>query len=141
MTANELLKVQLDDVTFQMEKVLEGISENDLDFKPAPTPMSVREQLEHLCEVYVAVEEEFRGVKHAWGEFTLEDKSLENLTAEIAKHRAVAITAVSGADTSDDLSKAYAFMVAHENYHIGQLVALRLAINPDWNAYSIYRHG
>ena len=33
------------------------------------------------------------------------------------------------------------FIVGHDAYHIGQLAQIRLALNPEWNAYSIYKMG
>jgi hypothetical protein len=141
MTANELLKYQLEDVSFQLEKIMEGVNESDVDFKIAPTAMSIREQVEHLCEVYTAVEEESRGVEHAWGEFNIEDKSWSNLTSMFSSLRSKAIEVVSGAEDEKTLIGASGFMVGHEYYHIGQLATLRIATDSGWDPYSIYRHG
>jgi hypothetical protein len=141
MTATELLNKQLDDVTYQLDKILEGVKESDIDFKIAPTVMSTREQVEHLCEVYTAVEEESRGVDHAWGTFSIEDKSWANLTSQFAALRAKALEIVSGAEDEKALIGASGFMIGHEYYHIGQLATLRIATDSAWNPYSIYRHG
>ena len=141
MTAIELLTYQLDDVGFQISKVLEGVKESDLDFKPVPTAMSIREQIEHLCEVYTAVEEESRGVEHAWGQFSVADKSWGNLTVVFASLRAKAVEVVSVPKDEKAYIAASGFMVGHEYYHIGQLASLRIATDPSWDPYSIYRHG
>ena len=141
MTANELLKFQLDDVTYQLEKVLGGVQESTIDFKVAPTALSIREQVEHLCEVYTAVEEGSRGVDHAWGEFSIEDKSWSNLTTQFNTLRAQAIGIVADAEDTSTITQSSGFMVGHEYYHIGQLATLRIATDPAWDPYSIYRHG
>jgi len=141
MTANELLNNQLNDVSYQIDQILAGVDEGDVDFKIAPTAMSIREQLEHLCEVYTAVEEGSRGVDHAWGEFSIEDKSWTNLTSLFASLRAQAIQIVSAAQDDKAITDASSFMVGHEYYHIGQLASLRIATDSAFDPYSIYRHG
>jgi len=140
MTANELLNKQLDDVSYQLEKVLEGVKESDLDFKVSPTAMSMRELVEHLCEVYTCVEKESRGEKHSWGTFAIADKSWSNLLSEFNKTRAKALGIVSAAQEDKDILSANAYIVAHDYYHVGQLASIRLATDPTWDAYSIYNH-
>lgn len=103
--------------------------------------MSIRELVEHLCEVYTAVEEQSRGVHHNWGGYSLEDKSWENLTATFTDLRSKAIEIVSTAESEKDFFTATDFMVGHEYYHIGQLASIRLATDPTWDPFCIYRHG
>jgi len=141
MTANELLNSQLQDATFQLEKVLEGVEEKDLDFKLASTSMSIRELVEHLCEVYTAVEVESKGETHSWGSFSIEDKSWANLTDQFKSLRSTALTIASGASDDNAILSASAFIVAHDFYHVGQLASIRMATDPTWDAYSIYNHG
>ena len=140
MTANELLNKQLADVSYQLDKVLDGVSESDLDFKICPTAMSIRETVEHLCEVYVVVEKESRGEKHSWGTYAIEDKSWSNLSSEFVRLRKVAVDIVSKAETDKEFETALAYILAHDYYHVGQLASVRLATNPEWDAYSIYNH-
>ncbi|MBW7928889.1 MAG: hypothetical protein H3C58_12580 [Fimbriimonadaceae bacterium] len=33
---------------------------------------------------------------------------------------------------------AVEYIAVHDAYHVGQLVTLRLSVEPDWNYYSIY---
>lgn len=140
MTAKELLNKQLEDVSFQIEKVLVGVKESDLDYKVAPTTMSIREIVEHLCEVYLAVEEESKGGSHEWGSFSIADKSWSNLTSEFSAGRAKAVGIVLAGDDDKSLLSGTGYIVAHDCYHLGQLVTLRLATDPSWDAYSIYPH-
>lgn len=141
MTANELLNKQLEDVTYQLGKILEDVKESDVDFKVSDGSMSMRELLEHLCEVYTAVEEESRGIEHNWGTFAIDDKSWSNLMAQYKTLRAKAIELVSGATDEKGLVSASGYIIGHDFYHIGQLATLRIATDPSWDPYSIYRHG
>lgn len=141
MTANELLKKQIEDVSYQLSKVLEGVDESALDFKIGPTAMTIREIVEHLCEVYTAVETESKGASHEWGSFSIEDKSWSNLTVHFQALRAKALEIVEAAEDEKAILNASAFVVAHDYYHVGQIATLRLATDPAWDPYSIYNHG
>lgn len=140
MTANDLLNKQLDDVSYQLDKVFEGVSEADLDFKVAPAAMSIREIAEHLCEVYTAVETESNGGSHSWGSFSIEDKSWSNLMEQFHALRANVLAIASNASDEKAVLNASAYLVAHDYYHVGQLASLRLATDSGWDAYSIYKH-
>ena len=141
MTATELLTIQLADASYQIEKVLEGVQEGQLDVKLCPTSMSIRQQIEHLCEVYTAVDEESRGLKHAWGEYVIQYDSFDELKTKFNGLRAKALGLVANPASSEAFELASAFMVGHEYYHVGQIASLRIATEPTWNPYSIYRHG
>jgi len=141
MTANELLNKQLKDVSFQLEKVLSGVTEDALDFKIAPSAMTIRQLVEHLCEVYTALEAESRGASHSWGTFRVEDKSWSNLTTQFTSLRSKAIEIASAAEDDKALLSASAYIVAHDFYHVGQIATLRLATDSTWDPYSIYNHG
>ena len=141
MNAIKLLSHQLEDTTFQITKVLEGVKESDLDFKIGPTTQSIRGLIEHLCEVYTAVEEESRGEHHKWGSYSIEDKSWGNLINTFTTLRSRAIELVSSPESEQQLFSASDFMVGHEYYHVGQLASIRIATDPEWDPFSIYRHG
>ena len=128
-------------MSYQLDKVLTGVSDADLDFKIAPTAMSIREIVEHLCEVYTAVETMSKGGEHAWGTFSIEDKSWANLTAQYKSLRAKALAIAHAASDDKAINSASDFLVGHDYYHIGQLASLRLATDSTWDPYSIYNHG
>ncbi len=140
MTAKELLHSQTEDVGYQLEKVLEGISETNLDFKISPSAMSVRQQVEHLCEVYTAASEICRGEEHKWGEYSVDDKSWTNLKPLYLTLREQALKLLTESDDDQSLKRTSEFIIGHDYYHVGQLAALRIACDPEWNPYSIYRH-
>lgn len=141
MNAIKLLSHQLEDTTFQIAKVLEGVKESDLDFRIAPSARTILEQIEHLCEVYTAVEEQSRGEHHQWGAYVIEDKSWSNLLATFTTLRSKAIEIVSSPQSEKELFTASDFMVGHEYYHVGQIASIRIATDPAWDPFCIYRHG
>ncbi len=121
ITAKELLNKQLDDVTYQVEKVLGGVKAADLDFKITPTAMSIREIIEHLCEVYVSLDAESRGEAHAWGSFSIADKSWTSLQAQFLDLRAKALSIANGAEDGKTVTLCAGYIVAHDSfsfYHI-----------------------
>ncbi len=140
MTAKELLEKQVSDVSYQLDKVLEGLTEEQLDYKVVPSAFSIREQVEHLCEVYTAVDALSKGQDHPWGEYSVEDKSWSNLTTLMFSLRAAAIALVTADERDETLLRGSAFIVGHDNYHVGQICTSRIAQDPTWNPYSIYNH-
>ena len=140
MTAKELLRKQIDDVSYQLEKVLEGVSDSDLDFKLAPTVMTAREHVVHLCEVYTAVEEGSRGVEHAWGTYDVADRSWTQLKPLFESLRARAVEIVTSSDDDKSLLSGTGFIVNHDSYHVGQLSSIRIALDSTWDPSCIYAH-
>jgi len=137
MTAEEMLQSQIDDAGFQVRKTLEGFLEPAIDDKPFPGIMSVREQIAHLCEAYTAAKAHAVGESYSWGTLKVDVKTLPELKALFEKLRAEAIEAAWAAP--DGMSLLNDYILAHDYYHVGQLVLLRLYVDPDWNVYSIYR--
>jgi hypothetical protein len=101
--------------------------------------MSPREQLAHLCEVYHAVAIEAEGGKYEWGTFKLASVSWDDLVAEMQRLRQVAVEAVLTKEDDKALHVGTSYIVEHDHYHIGQLVALRLVADTEWDSYSLYR--
>jgi len=139
MNATEFLKHQLEDGLFQLEKCVEGLDEKGFDTRPAPNAMSPREIVEHLCECYVAFIASAEGREHSWGTYSIEDKSSANLMKTFRELRAQAAAMATDKSHGETLKHAHAYIVAHDNYHVGQLALARLTENPEWNPYSIYR--
>ena len=134
--ANEILKYGLDQCLYQLEQVFAGVE--DFDAKPIATQMSPREVLVHLCEVYQAFLTEAAGGKHSWGTYALPGEANDDLKKFTFALRSQAVAVVEANPTEEVEKHAMAFMVLHDPYHVGQMVQHRLAMEPDWNAYSIY---
>ena len=138
MTASELIKHQLADSGYQVNAVLADLTEAEADQKNVGNAMSARETLVHLSECCVAFNESCEGIDHNWGTYGSSAPSLDALKAEFLALRDEAMSRVS--DDEKVLKAASAYLVLHETYHVGQLAHLRIHLNPEWNAYSIYNH-
>ena len=138
MNSPEFLKKICDLEEGHVKRVVEGLSEAELDATPLTGMMSAREQLAHLCECYVAFSKEAKGEKHEWGTFQVQATDGPSLMAEWKQLRD---SAVDAAVTSEDPKmwvEAVSFIQNHDEYHVGQLCAMRLQMQPDWNPYAIY---
>ncbi|MBC8063708.1 MAG: hypothetical protein H7Y17_02680 [Chlorobia bacterium] len=138
MTTQELLQHQFDDAAYQLEKVFDGLDAS-LDFRLTEKSMTPRETAAHLGECYVAMVKEANGEKHEWGTYEPSTTEWPAVWENMKELRAKATAAVLAKPGSE--SKASEFIVAHDNYHVGQMVATRMARDPDWDPYSIYNFG
>jgi len=139
MTAAELLKSQIDESEFQLRKIFEGMTDEQLDAKPIPTMGSAREQAAHLVEVYVATVKMVNGQEHEWGSVVPDDMSWPALMDDMFAKRAEATVAVLASEDPKALGTGAAFLGTHDSYHVGQIAAIRISTDPEWNPYSIYR--
>lgn len=138
MDAKQLLQHQFDHLAYQLEKVLEGVTEADFDTKPLPALMSIREQIGHLLQVYEATVTLAKGGTYDWSTFTAPDFTELDMYAAVSAARTEAINTVL---ETGNLVVGADFVVGHDSYHVGQLAQIRLALNPEWNPYSIYKMG
>jgi hypothetical protein len=139
MTAKELLAFQFEEAGYQLAKVLEDYPEEAFDLKTTPTALSPRETLGHLAEVYVSVLAQAEGRQHEWGSYDPGTEDRGELMRILEEKRTAAVRAIEGLDEAKAVHLGADFIVAHDYYHVGQLSAFRLAAEPTWNAYSIYR--
>ncbi len=138
MTAKELLKHEIGEVDYQLNKLFEGLTEDDLKAKPLPTMMSIREQVEHLTECYVATVASVEGTEHAWGTYTAPDPAWEAMKSELFRLGAMASDKILASEEPKAIASGAMFLVAHANYHVGQMAAIRIALDSTWDPYSIY---
>lgn len=138
MTAEELLRKQAEESGFQLNQILKDFPESGVDVPPVAHMMSARQQVVHLCEVYVALKTHAEGGKHQWGAFTADAETWPELLASMATMREQGLEAAFAAEGGLDLVNG--FVVSHDFYHVGQLVAARLAVDPNWDSYCIYSY-
>ena len=136
MTARELLQHQFDGAGYQLTKVFEGIDDS-LDFRLIENGMTPRETAAHLGECYTALLSEAQGVKHQWGSYTPSTTEWPALWDEVQSLRKKACAAAL--EKEDWEGHASDYGPAHDYYHVGAMVQIRLARQPDWDSYSIYR--
>jgi hypothetical protein len=138
MTTLDLLQKQIDGVGLQISAVFNGLDDSQADIKAAPHMMSPRETSIHLAECYEASEKAARGEEHSWGTYQPAGTGLTELVAEMKSKREAAVQAISGAEPDKAVHAATDYIILHDAYHVGQMCANRLAVDPEWNAYSIY---
>ena len=138
MTASELMAHESHNTRYQLAASIQDLPERIVDAKLADSSMSPRETVAHLCESYEALSDQLEGREHEWGSFNPDGYTWEQLQAKMFELRdAAAVKVLSGGD--DSLKAGHDYIVAHDAYHVGQLCALRIAKQPDWVSYSIYR--
>jgi len=125
---------------YQVEKVFEGLTEDQINIKITDQAMSALEHAEHLCEVYHAFMVEADGGKYEWGQaYSSGCNTLsEKLELILSSHgKAVDLTESNpdgvGATVCD-------YIISHNSYHVGQMCLLRMKLDSAWNPYCIYNH-
>jgi hypothetical protein len=137
MTARELVEKQVRDSGEQLGRATSGLDPANADFSVSPQARSLRELIVHLSETAVAVETIAGGGKFEWGSYKPQATDWEGLIAEWQGLRSKAIEALARWD-DEAITIAADYIVAHDYYHVGQIVATRLAVEPEWNSYVIY---
>lgn len=141
MSESNLLTAQLKDISYQLEKCLEGLTSADGEYRVAPTAFSITEIVNHLSETYTAVKTVGEGGKHEWGSYQPVSTDLPVAVAELWRLRALALDSLNALDAEKRTAIASDYIVLHDAYHVGQLVLSRLALQPEWDSFSIYNHG
>jgi uncharacterized damage-inducible protein DinB len=122
----------------QLEKALEGLTDADGDKKINDNLMSASETMAHLAECCAAFCTTAAGGTHDWGTYESGESTLSGNLANWKKERAAAMAVLEASDNPEDLDHAMDYMTIHDAYHVGQLCALRLTLDPDWDAHAIY---
>lgn len=139
MTTKELTKHAVMTGLSQLEGALKGLEAKDWGMKINEHTMSASEMVEHLIECRHACTKSFKGEQHEWGTFSAGDKSPEGLMKSLREETEQAMKMYEEMEESDDNSKhALDYLAMHDAYHVGQLVSLRLTLDPNWNSYAIY---
>jgi hypothetical protein len=138
MDLKEVLKYQLESAGHQVDKVLEGLKEDQWDAKLRDDCMSPKEVVAHLTECYVAAQKDMVGQQHEWGSYMPADEAPPALLAEMREARQRAWDDLIKSGDEKAVKAATQFIVLHDAYHVGQLATLRLGLDPQWDAYAIY---
>lgn len=125
---------------YQVEKVFEGLTPEQMTEKITPLAMTPDEQMEHLCEVYHAFLLTADGGKYEWGNSY--STGLSSLPEKMEFLKSQHDIVVNKTEQNPELlgEKVCDFILSHNGYHVGQMCLVRLNLNSDWNAYSIYNH-
>lgn len=136
MTISDLIRLECESVGYKVRKTLEGMDEAHYSHKVTPQAMTAAETLAHLAECYVAFQKIATGEKHDWGSYVAPDNSPAGLLATWEAERAKAVEFALSDESHAE--HAHDFISAHDNYHVGQLALVRMAVDAGWDPYSIY---
>lgn len=128
---------QIEEVGYQLERVIAGIEGDQWDAKLCDDGMSPRETVAHLADCYSAVQVVGNGEEYAWGSYVVPEDP-DEAVLDMLRQRAAATKCVLGMDPDKMATTATAYIVLHDAYHVGQLAELRLSFG-GWEPYSIYR--
>lgn len=138
MTAQELAIKQIRASADMFDRSIAGLSPAEFDQRVNEHTMSAREMVAHLTECCLAVQEGLAGQAHQWGSYSAGDRTPEELLAELAAERQKAWDQLAAAEGDKPLEMGMDYLALHDAYHVGQMVTLRLTLDPSWNSYSIY---
>jgi len=138
MDAKQLMLYQLESSAHQVDAVLKGLNEDEWDAKVRDGCMTVRETVSHLTECYIAARKDIGGQPHEWGAYVPADDSPAAIVNEMQAERQKVWEALMDADIEKAGKVATQFIILHDAYHVGQLCAVRMAVEPAWDPYAIY---
>lgn len=139
MDAPALLSHVFDDAGYQLTQVFSGMTPESQQAKLHPDQMSAQETLVHLTEAHIAGQKDLKGEKHEWGSYTPEETNFDVLLANLKAEREKFKAQTLAAGTEEAYKEAMSYGANHDYYHVGQMVLVRIATEPTWNSYSIYR--
>lgn len=124
----------------QLRAAYKGMPDAVFEARLNEKTMTPKEMAGHMQEACAALQKAMRGEEHEWGSFQPPAGSGEQAVAALMAERAKAVAAVLASPEPGKLAEGLDYLTVHEAYHIGQIAALRLAHEPDWDAYSLYAH-
>jgi len=139
MENRDFLEYQIGTSGRQVEMVLDGFAAEKWDKSLSEGSMNTTELVGHLTECYLAVQKHMLGEEHEWGSYIPAQESAQELVAAMRTEREKAKEALLAASSDDAVKAATDYVVLHDVYHVGQMAALRMSVDPEWDAYSIYK--
>jgi uncharacterized damage-inducible protein DinB len=140
MSERELLRSMIDDCGHQIQAVFGDMPEAGQDDPVTEQGMTARRTVVHLAECCLAIDAHLKGEKFGWGTYGGVGGTYADEFGDYLTKREEAVTKLLTSEDAKALHAAHEFLIAHEYYHVGQGVLLRMRHQPDWNPYSIYRH-
>lgn len=148
----DLILRQAHTVGVQVERAASGLTEEQADFRLGEGLMSVRQTLIHLADNCLALNAELDRRPYEFGAWQPSDVGFPALVQEWKDLRKSVLEKVADCFREIDLEApmkvSFAtwpgwkvlseWIVMHDAYHLGQICALRLAQDPQWDMYSIY---
>lgn len=139
MMCPAFFKGSLATARYQLEKALDGMSSDQCAMSPMTTLMSASQTMEHLCEAYTACEAALQHKTHEWGSYQSGLSDPDALKAHMFELRDRVTAMVTESQDERAYALASDYILQHDAYHIGQLCACRIALDPEFNPYAIYQ--
>ena len=138
MDVRGVLKYQMETCAKQVDAVYDSLPDDLWDRKTSEGGMTPRETVRHLAEAYAAASKHMSGEDHEWGSYKLEASDPSDLMQAMRTERQLAVDAILTGDADKAPEAATQYLMLHDAYHVGQMCALRVREEPEWDAYSIY---
>lgn len=138
MATTDVIDHVHEDAGFQLSQVYKGFPAEAFDSKINELEFSPRELALHLTEAYVAGTKHVQGEKHSWGSYSGSGNQDEIVATMLSERQKFKDAAMAAGD-EDHLKALMGYGAGHDYYHVGQLCTMRRAVDPDWDAESIYR--
>lgn len=138
MSQLELFDKTLNETMRQLNIVLDKITEERADLKLATKVASPRETIHDLCEAVSAYRAISKGEEFDWGNFKLEDRSIQAMRCLYEEIREECAEIARKKGDTDALSEALCYLSLHESQHIGNLMQFLTQTDPTWNSHCIY---
>lgn len=138
MDANDIVVYQLKASARQVDKVFEGLPQESWGARLWESAMTPGETVAHLTECYIAAQKATVGEKHEWGSYIAPDDDPDSLVETMRHERQKAWRSILKAGNEEAFQHATEYIVLHDAYHVGQIAALRVSTEKDWDPYSIY---
>lgn len=131
------LRKQADDAGYQIQQAFAGLPDDRFDHRAHPQMLTPREMAVHLTDCYRNTVRVANGEEPQWGSYQPGDAAPAELLETMRSARGLAVEAcLSSGEKSAHLLTDY--ILLHDAYHVGQMCTIRLDLDPEWNAYSIY---
>lgn len=121
----------------QIERGLGGLEDKDWEMKINENTMSPRQMVGHLIECRIACIKSMKGQEHEWGTYSAEGDAAA-LMKQLRDETDHTLQQLAESPTDENIKHVMDFLALHDAYHVGQIVSLRLTLDPNWNSYVIY---
>lgn len=140
MNYNLLIKIILDKCEFQFIQSVRDLSTTQYNQKLTFETRSVYETLVHLIDVCYAYQALRKNQKYSWQSFTTEHAGKEKAFSLFLDVWKETFLIACDIDSEKEFLDAIDYLALHMSYHVGQICALRMKIDPKWDAKSIYQY-
>ena len=121
-----------------LKQSIAGVPESIVNEKVHPSMRSIREQVIHLTECYLATMAAVNGAEYSWGAYQPGDVTFADLEADRKRLRSEAVDMLLTTGEEEDLRHGLNYIILHDQYHIGQIASTRQVFEPEWSSYVLY---